>query len=85
VARYPYEQQAAIGPEDSRLSKAKPCPFCGSLSLSMSRLNNYVHCHKCGADGPEVESRDHDHRWRMAVDQWNLRTARDTAAEPKHE
>jgi hypothetical protein len=74
---YPFEQQVRTRDEDIRLRDAKPCPFCGSLSISLSRLQNYVHCHKCGADGPETQARDYEDRWRRAVDGWNGRFARE--------
>jgi Restriction alleviation protein Lar len=59
---------------DDRLRDAAPCPFCGSRALSFSRMGNYVHCKRCGADGPEVPyQRDREYIWRIALESWNLR------------
>lgn len=67
-----YLETPGHGGKDTRLVAAKPCPFCGSHSQSLSRMGNYVHCNDCGADGPEIQ-RGSDDLWRIAIERWNLR------------
>jgi Restriction alleviation protein Lar len=76
-----YEQKPVVV-EDPRLREvpANPCPFCGSRAISLSRRDNYVHCERCGADGPEIETRDPDYRWRLAVQEWNHRVTANSEA-----
>jgi formate dehydrogenase maturation protein FdhE len=59
--------------------EVKPCPFCGANHewLTVER-GGYIHCVRCGADGPEVRT---SHRHDGAVDiylralpAWNKRT-----------
>lgn len=41
----------------SQMPELKPCPFCGGeAKLTSSGHRHYVHCDKCGTDGPEVYS-----------------------------
>ena len=66
--------------EDPMLQKARRCPFCGSPALSFGRRCNYVHCDRCGADGPEIAVDRHAERGEIAqraVDAWNQRFAND--------
>jgi Restriction alleviation protein Lar len=73
TSRYPYEQLAPRVDEDRRLLDAKACPFCGSINLSLSQMGNYVHCHSCGADGPEIQRRRDVETWPEAIERWNVR------------
>lgn len=73
VRSYADQYQQRPLPDDTRLESASPCPFCGSLRLELARMQNYVHCRNCGADGPEVP---HGHRgegWLEALHRWNRR------------
>lgn len=68
-----FQQQPVFG-DDTRIVGARPCPFCGSLAISLSRLGNYVHCQHCGADGPEIQrDKRGEELWRAAVERWNGR------------
>uniref|UniRef100_A0A6M3LT12 Putative restriction alleviation protein n=1 Tax=viral metagenome TaxID=1070528 RepID=A0A6M3LT12_9ZZZZ len=48
----------------------KPCPFCGSLRVSLCRTNSnacWIRCDKCGADAPSNPFR------KKAITIWNRR------------
>lgn len=68
----PYEQ-LPVATIDPRLERALPCPFCGSRDLEMARMANYVHCIRCGADGPEMRPPRSEETWIAAIDRWNWR------------
>lgn len=48
----------------------KPCPFCGCIKVAISDppYPFFVHCHDCGANGPDQNSRG------KAIAAWNTRT-----------
>lgn len=50
--------------------KLKPCPFCGSKSVTVCELypSSYARCRACGAEGSLCSSRDE------AAAVWNRRT-----------
>lgn len=80
-----YMQEPVIE-RDWRLRDALPCAFCGSLHLEISRMSNYVHCLRCGADGPELlldRPASGDDRWRISVANWNRRSASITKGNEK--
>lgn len=74
---------APVSNIDSRLRDAKPCPYCASRNLSLTRMGNFVHCETCGADGPDAMDRWNRNRLedlrRLAVERWNLRLTPPTA------
>ncbi|EPN6131752.1 TPA: restriction alleviation protein, Lar family [Enterobacter asburiae] len=43
------------------MSLPKPCPFCGSGNIGIVSHGNelwyFARCHKCGANGPEEDTR----------------------------
>jgi hypothetical protein len=51
----------------------RPCPFCGSPVLELSRMRNYVHCVGCGADGPETSDLKHPNLMQISICKWNNR------------
>jgi Restriction alleviation protein Lar len=70
-----YMQIPVYETDDPRLENAAPCPFCGGRCVEFSRMQNFVHCRTCGADGPEVDwRRDHHDLWRETLARWNRRT-----------
>jgi hypothetical protein len=68
-----YMQAPVCETDDPRLENAAPCPFCGSRYVEFAYMQNFVHCRKCGADGPEVLRRDREEAWREALGRWNNR------------
>lgn len=59
---------------DPRLAAAWSCPFCSSRALEFSKMQNYIHCQNCGADGPMTRLSDRqDDLWRLTLDRWNRR------------
>jgi hypothetical protein len=60
-------------PDDPRLKSALPCPFCNSPRLAIARLQNYIHCNSCGADGPETRPTKSEGGYHAAVREWNRR------------
>lgn len=76
--RAEYEQRPLVN-VDGRLATALACPFCAGRDLELGRMLNYVHCRRCGADGPDVgiaRPRDTQAAWERAVAAWNLRPTR---------
>jgi hypothetical protein len=70
--------QRPTADEDRRLLRAEACPFCGSFYLEFGRMAHYVHCRKCGADGPEIvirRAQSTDERAQLAVEAWNRRVS----------
>ena len=50
-----------------------PCPFCGGEFVEL-RIDCYVHCISCGADGPVSDHGD-DKDGERAIALWNTRIA----------
>ncbi len=58
-------------------AELKPCPFCGSTLLAFSKLEKFVSCTACGADGPIVRTSWIGANPRgPARDAWNRRTVK---------
>lgn len=68
----PYLTQLGI-PDD----KVEPCPFCGLKFYLTVEMGGYIHCVKCGADGPETgyayKASAMETAINKAIPAWNLR------------
>ena len=54
-------------------NKLKPCPFCGSKDVEVSKSLKVVVCNNCGAYGPDGNKR-YDCDEESAIDAWNKRS-----------
>lgn len=83
-------------PANPRHARATPCPFCGSTALVGvvgDGMRAYVHCQRCGADGPPAveeqapEGATDEQRTFMAVEAavvlWSYRSGGDDEPRPR--
>lgn len=60
------------------IEKLKPCPFCGSKSVTLEKRNSgyQVRCWYCGARGKYVVAKSIINK-KEAIDAWNRRVGED--------
>jgi Lar family restriction alleviation protein len=58
-------------------NKIKPCPFCKSVDVKIDYItcaHAYIHCIKCGADGPMSDNLKNEESSGIdAIMKWNKR------------